>query len=159
MTLVFYASISIQLRTITVYQPSLPVYERLYDQHSFTLTCPCTDLSISYQQIMSVQPRYHQVCSSDFIKDNAWLLYFSGLNSVLYTLDFRATGVRLFILLQTLCRMSNEIVKNELNVFHNTQFVSGEVLSKDTFNIQTSGLIRQFQQQVFDSERFIYYFS
>ncbi len=150
--LVFYASISIQTQSINVHQPSLNEYERLYAQHSSTLVCPCTHLSISHSSIMYVQPRYHQVCSSDFVKDDAWLLYNNGPFGTLFALDFRIVGIGLFTILQTLCQMSTKTVANELAVFNDTEFFSAQVLANDTFNIQTSILIRQLQEQVFDKE-------
>jgi hypothetical protein len=149
MILIFYESISIRTRSITVHKPSLNEYERLYAQYSSTLVCPCTDLSVSYSSIMSIQPRYHQVCSSDFVKNDAWLLYANGQGGNLFALDFRIIGIGLFRLLQNLCQVSNKTVTNQLTVFNNRQFVSAQVLINDTFNIQTSTLIRQFQQQVF----------
>jgi len=152
LTLVFYATMSIQIRTVTVYQPSLNKYESLYDIYSSALVCPCTNLSISYGSIMNVQPRYHQVCSSDFVNNDAWLLYYPGQRGDFYSLDFRSMGYALFTLLQTLCIMSNETVTNELTVFNNIQFVSTQVLAKDTFNNQTSALIQQFENQVFSKE-------
>ncbi|CAF1057497.1 unnamed protein product [Adineta steineri] len=149
--LVFYASISVQIRSITVYQPSLNKYEQLYRRYSRTLVCPCTRLSIPYSSIIDIVPHYHQVCSSDFIKDDAWLLYFTGTFPSFHTFDFRGIGMELFSLLQTLCRMSNETVINELFVFNHMEFISSQVVAFDLFEIQTSALIRQFQQQTVDS--------
>ncbi|CAF4210001.1 unnamed protein product, partial [Adineta steineri] len=145
--LVFYASISVQIRSITVYQPSLNEYEQLYKQYSPRLVCPCTRLSISYSSMIDIVPHYHQVCLSDFIKDDIWFLYFRGVPLPLNTLDFRVMGMGWFSLLQTLCRMSNETVTNELSVFNHMQFMSSQVVPNDLFSIQTSALIRQFQQQ------------
>ncbi|CAF4032239.1 unnamed protein product [Adineta steineri] len=149
--LVFYASISVQIRSITVYQPSLNKYEQLYKQYSRTLVCPCTRLSVSYSSIIDIVPHYHQVCSSDFIKDDAWLLYFTGHFPFLNNFDFRFMGMGWFSLLQTLCRMSNETVTNELLVFNDMQFISSQVVPNDLFDIQASALIHQFQQQTVDS--------
>ncbi|CAF3828722.1 unnamed protein product [Rotaria sp. Silwood1] len=148
---IFYSSIAARIRINNVYQPSLNEYERLYTQYSSTLVCPCTHLSVSYSSIMYIKPYYHQVCSSDFIKDNAWLLYFRGLPDNLHALDFRVRGSRIFTTLQTLCKMSNDTVTNELVVFNNLQFVSSQVLTKNTFNTETSALIQQFQQQTLAS--------
>lgn len=151
--LIFYASLSIQFRSITVYHPSFDVYGGLHNQYPSTLVCPCTRLSISHQSIVNVQVRFHQICSSDFIKDDAWLLYFklsatSGLS--FFSLDFRNMGFSLFNSIQILCRMAIDTVENELKVFDETQFVSAEVIPNGRFNTQTLTLIGQFEQQVFD---------
>ncbi|CAF1508217.1 unnamed protein product [Adineta ricciae] len=146
--LVFYTSISVQTRSITVDEPSLNEYERLYAKYGRTLICPCRHLSVSYSSIIHLEAEYHQVCSSEFIDDNAWLLYFNVTDGSLFFLDFRSQGSKLFRILQTLCRLSNETVRNQLRVFSETQFMNAHVVSRDTFNIQTSILIRQLQQQV-----------
>ncbi|CAF1513281.1 unnamed protein product [Adineta ricciae] len=149
--LIFYTSISIQTRSITVYQPSLDEYDYLYAQYSSTLKCPCSRLSAPYSLIIHLEPEYHQVCSSDFIKDDVWLLYFTQINAVLPAYDFRGTGLRFFTILQTLCQMANETVRNELSAFNAIEFVTAYVLSRSTFNTQISTLIRQFQQQTVNS--------
>ncbi|CAF1223849.1 unnamed protein product [Rotaria sp. Silwood1] len=149
--LVFYSSISIRIRINTVYQPSLNKYEQLYTEYPSTLVCPCTRLSVSYSSIIHISPYYHQVCSSDFIKNDGWLLYFQGLTGAFYSSDFRLRGSRIFTILQTLCKLSSETVTNELAVFNDLQFVSGQVLTKNSFDTQTSALIQQFQQQTLAS--------
>ncbi|CAF1193178.1 unnamed protein product [Adineta ricciae] len=153
--LIFYTSISIQTRSITVDKPSLGIYEQLYRRYPATLICPCTYLSIPYSLIIHLQPHYHQVCSSDFVRDDKWFLYFVKSPVLLFASDFRNTGLRLFTLLQTFCVMSNETISNELTGFNYTRLVSGNVLPRNVFDEQTSTIIRQFQQQVhnlFDSD-------
>lgn len=154
LVLIFYASISVQLRTVTISDPSLNVYEELYNQYPSTIVCSCTRLSIPYQSVMNVQPRFHQVCSSDFINDDVWLLYFGMLSEIYFcAYDFRALGIELFRLLQFLCEATIDTVQNELEVFNDTQLVNVEVMTKDRFNTQTSVLIGQFQHQVFERKK------
>ena len=45
-------------------------------------------------------------------------------------------------------------VRNDLAIFGETQFVSAEVIPNKRFDIQTSVLIEQFQQQVLIEIRF-----
>ena len=147
--LVFYASISARVQSITVYHPSLSEYNQLYVQYPLTLVCPCTRLSLPYSSIISIKLRYHQVCSSDFIRDDVWMLYFNLPTNIIFSIyDFRAEGIQMFSILQTLCKMANETVMNELAVFNDTQFVTAQVLSSDTFNARTAILVQEFQQQV-----------
>lgn len=146
--LVFYASISVQTRRITVYQPSLSDYESLNRRYAPRVVCPCTRLSISYASIMQIEPRYHEVCLSDFINDDTWLLYFRWSSDGVFVFDFRSIGIRFFTILQTLCKMSRETVTNELAVFNDLQFVSTRLLVMNAFKTQTSTLIQHFQQQV-----------
>ena len=146
--LVFYTSISVQIRSITVDEPSLNEYERLYAKYGRTLICPCSHLSMSYSSIIHLEAQYHQVCSSEFIDDNVWLSYFHESAKIFAFWDFRSQGLNLFRILQTLCQLSDETVRNQLRVFNEMQFINAHVMSRDIFNIQTSILVRLLQEQV-----------
>ncbi|CAF1681165.1 unnamed protein product, partial [Adineta ricciae] len=139
------------MRSITVHEPSLSEYERLYGKYGRTLICPCRHLSVSYSSIIHLEAEYHQVCSSEFIDDNTWLSYFNMSIRSLFSLDFRMDGSKLFRILQSLCRLSNETVRNQLRVFSETEFINAHVVSRDTFDIQTSILIDQLRQQTLHS--------
>ena len=151
-----YSSVASHLQIITIDNPSRNQFEELYEQYSLTLSCPCTQLSTPYSKIMSVQPRFHQICASDFIRDDKWLSYFDLIPisknlSVypLYFLDFRLNAGRsLFRIMKALCGFANETVTNALKVFTDTQFVSNDLLTTEYFNQTTSSLINQFTQQV-----------
>ncbi|CAF4440264.1 unnamed protein product [Rotaria sp. Silwood2] len=148
---VFYSSITVRIRNNNAYQLSLNEYERLYTKYPSTLHCLCTRISVPYSSIIHIKPYYHQVCSIDLIKNDAWLLYFRGLSGAFYNMDFRARGSKIFSILQALCKMSNGTVTNELAVFNDLQFVSAHVLTNNTFHTRASTLIQQFQQQTLAS--------
>jgi hypothetical protein len=42
-------------------------YEELQMKFSNTLQCPCQNIVIDYDEFISIQPYYHQICSSDFV--------------------------------------------------------------------------------------------
>ena len=154
--LTIYSSVASHLQITTIKNPSRNQFEEMYKKYSLTLSCPCTQLSTPYSKIMSIQPRFHQICSSDFIRDDKWFLYFDLIpfNKSLsvypiYSFDFRLNaGSSLFRIMKVLCRYANETVSNTLIVFNNTQFVSSNPLTTENFNQQTSTLINQFQKQV-----------
>jgi len=146
--LVFYVSISVRIQTAKINQPTLEQYKQLFAQYSSSIVCPCSRLSIPHSDILNIQTSYHQICSSDFIRDDRWLLYTSGFSGALFSFDFRTNSVRLFSLLQIFCKMAQETVTNELTIFYETQFVSGQISANDTFHSQVSTLIQQFQNQV-----------
>ena len=51
-----------QLRqSATVQSPSLETFERLHNQYSSTLTCPCSQVTIRYDHFLTIEPVYHQV--------------------------------------------------------------------------------------------------
>ena len=68
--LLFIASISIVLiyssleevvGSVTVQSPSLYTFERLQNEYSATLKCPCSQTCIRHDQFLNVTPVYHQV--------------------------------------------------------------------------------------------------
>lgn len=60
--LIFYSAITIQTRYITIISPSLSIFETLQKTYSKTLTCPCTEPSISHDKILGIaDPIYHPV--------------------------------------------------------------------------------------------------
>lgn len=147
--LIFYSSVNVRTRIDQISQPSLNEYEQLYLHYSSTLVCPCTHLSIPYSTIIDIKPYFHQVCSSDLVKNDNWILNFGSGRSRYYTLDFRGRQVELVSILQMLCNKSSEAVANAIIAFNSLQLVSARVLRKDLFDVRISVLIRQFQQQVF----------
>ncbi|CAF1065031.1 unnamed protein product [Adineta steineri] len=127
-----YSILSVTTVSVTIQQPSLDTFEKLYARYSSTLVCPCTGLSVTYDEIMTVTPQFHQLCSSDFVRDDRWLLYFihsssvnTTNNSAIITFgsgDFRgAAGTSLFLLMQTLCETANTTVVNAATVFGATK--------------------------------------
>ena len=146
--LVFYMSISIRIRTITIYQPTLKQYEQFFDQYSSSLVCPCSQLSIPHSTILNIQPYYHQICSSDFIQDDFLSRFIMGLARGIFIFDFRMIYAPMFSLLKLFCLMANETITSELIVFYDTQFISGQILANETFHSQISILIQQFKNQV-----------
>ncbi|CAF1065122.1 unnamed protein product [Adineta steineri] len=104
---------------------------------------------------MTVTPQFHQLCSSDFIRNDRWLLYFQILASVntgtVITFnggDLRgATGSDLFSLMKTLCETAKTTVANAEAVFGATKLVNVYLMSHVLFENKTNELARQFQQE------------
>ncbi|CAF4055871.1 unnamed protein product [Adineta steineri] len=152
-----YSLLSVTTISVTIQQPSLDTFEKLYSQYSSTLVCPCTGLSVSYSEIMTVTPHFHQLCSSDFIRDDRWLLYFqtTSVNTTnvstavtLFTADFRAnSGSSLFTLMQTLCETAKTTFVNAAAVFGATKLVNAYPMSYILFEKKTTELAQQFQQE------------
>ena len=59
--LILYTVIQPQLLKKTFATPSLDIYERLLHDHSETLECPCSTISIPYQNFITIEPVYHPV--------------------------------------------------------------------------------------------------
>ena len=59
--LVFYTIIQPQLLKKTFNRPSLDLYERLLRDHSQTLECPCSSISLLYDRFITIEPVFHPV--------------------------------------------------------------------------------------------------
>lgn len=82
-----------QPTTVQTIKPSFSQYQYLIRDHSNTLQCSCSHLSIKYQSFLTIKPRYHQICSSEFISDR-WIEYLYGegdLDNRFLRTDFRAS--------------------------------------------------------------------
>lgn len=62
--MMFYSSLTIYTRSITVLTPSQATFERLADLYPLTLVCPCAQLTMLHEQMIIISfPRFHQVSS------------------------------------------------------------------------------------------------
>ena len=147
----FYTSLVMRTQIRTIADPSLGQFEELNSLHASTLSCPCSRFSMSYARIMSLAPRYHQICSSQFL-DKYWLSYFGRMekdaNKVDFlALDFRIIGSSFFDLMRIFCQTSNETVHDAMRVFRSTRLATVNALSRTQFHLETSARLDQFQKQ------------
>ncbi|CAF1191426.1 unnamed protein product [Adineta steineri] len=129
--------------------PSQSQYENLYASDLNGFQCPCSRISVSYKEFITINSTFHQVCTSDFVKD-AWLNFlYGGDGGGLWFLqsryDIRVRGVAYFQLLSLLCSISQTTIKNAVNQFVEETFVSAQAISQSSFFVQTNATIRQFK--------------
>jgi hypothetical protein len=88
---------------------------------------------------MHVDVRFHQVCTSDFVKD-IYFLYLSRtqLKNSAYT------GQAVLRLIASWCRLANLSFVNDGAAFGGTQFTTNEVIHIDLFDKQVQSLIHVF---------------
>ena len=122
---------------ITVDNPTMAIFERLHIKYANTLACPCTQLSIQYRQVLSIDPVYHPVCSSMLLSP-AWIGYLSRRSSTMF---------HQFLLLKYLCQSAHGTVRASLQAFLDDSFVTGDSLSRFLFRSQ----IRATMSDVFQS--------
>ncbi|CAF1575414.1 unnamed protein product, partial [Adineta steineri] len=131
-------------RTITFDKPSYENYSILYKQQSQSLECPCTTLSIEYNQFVQVKVNEtHQICQSIYITDQ-WTSFISQKSGSIYGTDLRTIGVLLFDALASLCTLTQQAISDELIAFHAQQFVTRYVISFDLFQEQIRSSIEYF---------------
>ncbi|CAF0927490.1 unnamed protein product [Rotaria sordida] len=164
--LIIYTFVIEQTIIVVVQKPTLKQYEHLLDQHE-GLYCPCTRISIQYSEFIKMNPRFHQLCSSDFTSIQ-WIQYLFGdrnySNPYLFggvyqnsfwdrisnydQLDFRTLAISLFYFLSQLCRFSQEVVQAALIAFQKQTFINSQAMSRSLFDIELRLIIEKFQLQI-----------
>ena len=147
----FYTSLALRTQMRTIDDPPLDTFEELHFLHASTLICPCTNFSMSHARIMSIAPRYHQICSSQFLEDY-WLSYFGRVEKekdtvAFLALDFRILGQSFFDLTRIFCQTSKQTVHDALRVFRSDRLVTANAFSRSQFNLETCARLEQFKRQ------------
>lgn len=133
--------LSTELAIITIQYPSKEEFEYLpYDTQ-----CPCSRGSVSYGDFTSLEPTFHQVCTSDFVSDQWIETIFSGSNSTYFYLgDFRTFGSGQFQALASFCRLSMATIQQSISAFKLTTLISLDVLSELVLRQQIKAAIDHF---------------
>ncbi|CAF3872343.1 unnamed protein product [Adineta steineri] len=142
---------TLQPQTIHVIKksPTLPDFDRLYDQYPSTLRCPCQNTTIEKELITNIKPEYHEVCNSDFISSEWINLQFLQSSSLpLITRDIRYQSQFHFQLLSTLCSIANQTIQDSLQSFYRTKLVTNHVLPREIFRTQMNSTIEEFKRNV-----------
>ena len=145
-----YTSSIFQTRVFTVKYPSQATFEELHSNQRWspTLACPCQNLSIPYNHFIRIAPRFHQICSSDFVISNSqWVKLFSqSLFNHNYSYDdFRLFVVPQFRALTSLCTIANETVIEALSVFISNTLISAQAEPIEIVQSQISSAVAQFK--------------
>ncbi|UJR34695.1 hypothetical protein I4U23_027472 [Adineta vaga] len=135
--LAFYSSLTVHTRTVTVLAPSSNTFERLHNDYSVTLSCPCSQVSTPNAEMITISsPRYHQICTSMFLEpvwfDGYFTIRFAN-SSETYSLpltDMRMNGIYSFGNYLTICQLSNDTVAKATAVFMKDEFVTAQALSR-----------------------------
>jgi hypothetical protein len=110
---------------------------------------------MSYDRIISITPRYHQICSSEFLQDY-WLSYFNRieLKENLINLikhDFRINGQSFFEMIHIFCQAANDTVQNSFRLFQLTRLFTINTLSRSQFHLEMNSYLKHFEQQTIHS--------
>ncbi|CAF1463047.1 unnamed protein product, partial [Rotaria sp. Silwood1] len=147
-----------QTRFITVNSPSSNDFEILFNSYTTKVLCQCSQTSIPYSQFVSLNPQFHQICSSDFISEQ-WFSSLFNINTInYYPLDFRLIASSQFQVLSILCKISRQAVNDALRQFITKTIISSNALSPDVLNTSIDMSIEQLKKNTLDSYRLYYYF-
>ena len=150
--LTVYSFITMHIKNVTIHNPTFKQFEQLQPQNA-TLSCPCQHFSMPLSSVITVQPIFHEVCSSSFVDNNGWLKYWPLISinksePIIYAFDFRQSGARFFKLLQAFCHVTTELVTNAVNTFGSIQLFSTQAITEDEFSSHTEYFSMTFFFQV-----------
>ncbi|CAF0862508.1 unnamed protein product [Adineta steineri] len=131
---------------ITILKPTETQYEHFQQIYSNKSICPCSSITMTYANFITIQPSYHQVCSSDLVSPQ-WILYNTrATTGVLYTyFDYRLNSQPQFQLLAMFCQQAQQIVDNGIKTFLQTQFISSQIDYEDLFESKINLSISDWQ--------------
>lgn len=139
-----YTLLSRSINRRTLLNPSEFEYLHLEQEHSDTLSCPCTSINMSYSTFITSTPHYHQLCSSDLITSQ-WLEYsLSAMRNASYIYDYRINAAVQFKTLTFLCESAQQTVNDALDSFLQTELVGSQVIQRKLFESQMYALIQEW---------------
>ena len=142
---ILFTSLSYHSNIITMPTPTLRQYEQLAQSFSSSLQCPCKSISIPYEKFISINPVYHEICSSDFVTQR-WIDYLFYQNTSYYfQLDFRHSASGEFQLLRTLCQHAKTTVDDSLRQFYLTRYITNQLVAAERLEIEVNSSIELFQ--------------
>ena len=152
LVLSIYTTVMIRPQTIVISDPSQTAFRDLHSKYSSTLKCPCDRIAVEYETFTDLSPRYHSVCSSEFIS-SAWINSLSPSNwidQLFEENDFRVYGQIFFNALSTLCNLIELIVSNSWFVFKQSFMITEQVLSDTQLTARSTDALNRFKSDVFN---------
>ena len=135
-----------QPTTIHIIEPSLSTYQHLTKHSPNTLQCPCSHLSAKYHLFLTIIPRFHQVCLSEFVSDR-WIEYLYGEGNLGFRFpvnDFRVSASAQFRLLASLCQLSRKTMENSLLQLMENDLINSDLLSSNLLAERLQTMIDEF---------------
>ncbi|CAF3922686.1 unnamed protein product [Adineta steineri] len=144
--LILHTIIQPQILTKIFDQPSLTTYDRLMVDHSDTLQCPCSSISSIYNRYITIEPVFHQVCSSPFSSDHWRENVTAELAPNVSVYDAR--DYRLFLsahlqCLTGLCNLSMQSVNDSIGQLLSSLYITTQLQSPTAFQTHIDSVVQQ----------------
>ena len=143
--LVAFTAFAAQTHTTTVRSPTEALFKQLSARYPRTLSCPCTQASIRYDEFLSFNPQYHSVCSRQLVNQSFITSLSDGNMSDYYPLDYRLMSASHFQSLALFCRTSQQLISDTLRQSASEHLIATRVLSYDDFDAQAQAITEQLQ--------------
>jgi hypothetical protein len=127
--LFIYASLVTLAQTNTVTKPSQATYTALHEKYPNTLSCPCKNIAVRYEDFINISVQHHPICASWFITD-AWInALFDASIQPLYSDTPSVTVLNYFQLLSAFCYTARRTVQSSIKDFFSDVLVTKNLLS------------------------------
>ena len=139
-----------KLVTVEVKNVPFSVYEDLTERFSDSLYCPCSRISTKYESFLTVVPRFHGICASDFVSEK-WIASLYGEREQVNqsdSTDFRQPATAQFQLLASLCHLSQQAVNISLSQVMTSDLTNIQLLSSSLLDERIQMILTQFQRTV-----------
>ena len=136
--------------------PSVRRFEYLIKTYPKTVYCPCSKVGVSYETFVSVEAKFHQVCSSGFV--NRWWIEENFAQRSSFSSksdDFRWTVSFFWQTIADLCRISREVWHEAIFNFNTSFILSPEALAEEVLRSEVSSELRTHVES--SETRFIQY--
>lgn len=132
--------------TISVEHPTRSMYEELLLREETTnLNCRCTNIAVSYNQIIRLDPIYHPLCYSDYDKQLQFItMSFRELYPENRLLQFFLRFPPQLTFAMRCCVLAEEKIANALINFYATSFVSTQLSAINLLTLQAQSLTQIF---------------
>ena len=147
---IVYLHLLINLLLLLWKKPSFTLFRDLEQHYHSSVACPCSQISIKYQSFINIQPRFHALCSSDFIS-TSWIIYLYGDGNLVDQYDptdFYYSAVAQFQVLASFCQLSRKAVNDSLLQLNSSYFINAPLLSTDIFNQRLETNLDLFQTSI-----------
>lgn len=142
-----YLRLTTETKIISIEKPTRSIYDELIREHGPTnLDCRCTNIAVSYNQTIRLDPTYHPLCQSQYEVQwqstyNNYMNNDSFENMIIY---FFQRFPPLMSLAKELCALAEEKVTNGLNDFYSRSLISTQLFPIDLLKTQAESATQTF---------------
>ncbi|CAF3874509.1 unnamed protein product [Rotaria sp. Silwood1] len=143
-----YWLLSSKMKIVTISNPSLADYNRLWMIHSHNLECPCSQIFIPHLDFIHIEPVFHQVCSSKITSPN-WYRNLEIADNIRTgdesTFEI-SLGIDYFRALDAFCSLVENFTVDAYRIFSSKIFISSHALPDLFFSNEIVTLIDTFTE-------------
>jgi hypothetical protein len=139
--------LSPEIITVQITKPSLSIYQNTSANFPDTFQCSCSKIAFKHRSFLTIKPRFHQLCSSEFMSNN-WIAYVYGAGNLSTRFNrtiFEAQVNGQFQLLVSLCELSQKTVRDGLLQLGATDYIDAQLTSSILLDKRINTTISEFQ--------------